>query len=219
MSKIKVFIFALAVMVVPSLAAVGVVAAAEWHYADRWQVADAAPPPVAVQTQATYDAPAASTVTVQAGPAKPAAGVINIGAAFGDWLQPYINAAVEAGMTALVSWVLFVLKTKFNIAIDAGHADSIKRALTTQANAMIASGLVKMEGLTVSVSNQQLADAANKVIAAVPDAVDHFGLTPAELEDKIVSMIPQTPAGAAIVAAAHGADPVPVQPVTLKSIS
>src|SRR5579872_2967448 len=38
-------------------------------------------------------------------PAQKGGGVIQIGAAFGDFLQPYIDAAVQALLAALVGWV------------------------------------------------------------------------------------------------------------------
>lgn len=166
---------------------------------------------VPVQVQTAWDAAPTQTVTV--GPqrvAPPSGGVINIGAAFGDWLQPYINALIEAALTGLGSWVLWVLKTKFNITIDAQQADAVRKAVTTQANALVAGGLVKMQGLTVTVDNAALADAANRILANVPDAVEHFGLTPDQLQDKLVAMIPQTPVGSAIVANAHGVAPAPM---------
>ena len=146
-------------------------------------------------------------------------GVINIGQAFGSVAEPYINALVQALVAAAMGWIFWLLKTKLNINIDAEHRASITQAVQRQASSLIADGAVAMEGKAVKVDNAALAQAVNMAIAAAPDAVARFGLTPERVEARIIDMIPQAPAGAQIVAAAHAngnghADPAPPAPGT-----
>lgn len=141
----------------------------------------------------------AADAPVQAG------GIINIGQAFSTAVAPYIDAIVQALIAALASWVLFKFKQKTGIDIDQGHRDAIVKALQNQAGALISAGAVKINGTTVRVDNLALAKAANDLLAAVPDAAKHFGLTPDFVAGKIIATIPQTAAGAQIVAQATAA--------------
>lgn len=116
-------------------------------------------------------------------------------------LQPYIVAAIGALITAAVGWLIMLANKKLGISID----DSMRRSLQTAATN--AAGLVlnqlgnQLSGVKVDVKNQLVADAANYVIKAAPDAVAHFGLTPDAIAQKIVALLPQvanttTPASA-----------------------
>ena len=128
-------------------------------------------------------------------------GVINIGQAFSTILAPYINAAVNALILAFVGWLGMILKNKFNVTIDEGH----------RAGSLIADGVVKMQGTRVTVPNAALAESANEIMAVIPDAAARLGFTPDYLAKRIIDVIPQTAAGAAMIAAAQ---PKPVVAAT-----
>ena len=141
-------------------------------------------------------------------PTKESGGVIDIGQALGPFLQPYVNAIVGSLLTALVSWVLLILKNKLNVSIDDAHRQALLTALKNQAGSLIADGLVTVEkDGKITVPNAQLAQSANEIMAVIPDAAARLGFTPDYLAKRIIDTIPQTAAGAAIVAAAQ---PVPV---------
>jgi hypothetical protein len=136
------------------------------------------------------------------GPA-PAGGIINVGQAFNAAVAPYVDAAVQAGIAALVSWLLLGLQKKTGIAIDAGHRQALTTALQNQAGSLLADGMVKMAGVKVNVDSPALAKAANDALASIPDVEKHFGLTPEYVAARIIDTIPQIAAGAAMVAQAH----------------
>ena len=141
-------------------------------------------------------------------PTKESGGVIDIGQALGPFLQPYVNAIVGSLLTALVSWVLLILKNKLNVSIDDAHRQALLTALKNQAGSLIADGMVTVEkDGKITVPNAQLAQSANEIMAVIPDAAARLGFTPDYLAKRIIDTIPQTAAGAAIVAAAQ---PVPV---------
>lgn len=130
-------------------------------------------------------------------------GFIDIGQAFSDAVAPYINALVQAGIAALIGWVALKVKQRTGVEIDEGHRDALTRALQSEASSLIAKGEVKMDGVKVNVGSEALASAVQNLSKRVPDALNHFGLTPDVLAKRIVAAIPQTQAGAQIVAAAH----------------
>lgn len=170
----------------------------------------AAPPNITVQPSAAPAVnvqTAAPQITVQpAAPAQPSGGLINIGQAFNDSVAPYINAAVNALILGLVGFLAKRFTDTTGVQIDLGHRNSLVRALQNQAGSLLADGKVKMQGITVHVDSDALANAANNMLKSIPDAEKHFGLTPDYVEKRIVDMIPQTSAGAALVSQAHGGD-------------
>lgn len=146
----------------------------------------------------------AQTPTVNAG------GIINIGQSLGPAFQPIVDDVVNALIVSFAGWICWLAKNKLNISIDAGHRDALVRALQNQAGSLIADGFVKVQGAKITVPTQQLAEAANEVLAVIPDAAARLGLTQDYVAKRIIDMIPQTPAGAAIAtAAAMSAAPVP----------
>lgn len=138
--------------------------------------------------------------TIVVPPAK-GSGFISIGRPFGDFLEPYIDAAVQALIAALISWVCWKIKEKTGVEIDQKHQEILTKALSNQAGSLIADGLVKVEGEKISVPNEHLAAAADEVMKVVPDVAKHFGLTPDYVAARIVDTIPQIAAGAQLVAA------------------
>lgn len=132
-------------------------------------------------------------------------GIINIGQAFSAAAAPYINAVVNALIAAVIGLIAWKVKQRTGIEIDQGHRDAVIRALQNQAGSLIADGMVKLENKTITVNSPALAKAANDVLASVPDAAKHFGLTPSYVADRIIDMIPQITAGAQLVGASKDA--------------
>lgn len=126
-----------------------------------------------------------------------AQGIINVGAAFGAW-QPYVDSIVGAIITALLTWVLMIVRTKLNVSIDDSMRATLETFLKNQAASLIADGAVKFSGLTVEVKSQALASAANAALTLIPDTVAHFGLTPEVLAQKIIDAVPQNTTAAAV---------------------
>jgi len=137
-------------------------------------------------------------------------GVINIGQALGPFLAPYFNALVNALILGFVSWLGVVLKNKFDISIDEGSRNALVTALQNQAGSLIADGLVKIEqNGKITVPSQNLVESANEIMGVIPDAATRLGFTPDYLVKRIVDTIPQTAAGAAMIAAAAPASAAP----------
>lgn len=178
--------------------------------------ASPAPAPGATDPVASVPSPIGSPTVVQVTPpAPPSGGFIQIGKIFGETMQPYIDALIQALALAFAGWVMTVLSLAYKRItgkeLEAKNRDAITLAVKNQAAGLLAAGAVQMQGTAIHVSNADIANAANKAIERVPEAFKQFGLSPADMEKKVMEAIPQTEAGAAIIAQAHAEAP-PVDP-------
>ena len=119
---------------------------------------------------------------------------IDVGQALNGSLQEIINGVVTAAITAVVTWLAYLAKSKFNIDIEARHREALTAFLQRQASGLVAQGAVKLQGIRVEVQSQALADAANQALSMIPGALTFFGLTPQRLQGMIVDLIPKQPA-------------------------
>ena len=109
---------------------------------------------------------------------------------FWGWLMPYVASAIGAVISFLVGWVLVLLKSKLGISIDDSMRDSLQTAATNAAGLLLNKLGNQLPG-TIDVKNQFVADAVNYVLKAAPDAINHFGLTPDAIAQKIIALLPQ----------------------------
>lgn len=147
-------------------------------------------------------------------PANTNGGIINL-SAFG-WLQPYVDTLVQSLIVVGFGWFA---KSKYGQMMDQSSRDALMTFAKNRASALIADGAVRMRGKTIDIHSAALATAANESKDAIPDAMKRFGLTPEAVAAKIVAAIPQTSAGAQIIANAHAVDPDPPAAVTSVSAS
>jgi len=167
--------------------------------------------PVAVGQVAAQVDQQGKVAIIQAPPAPAetkSGGVIAL-SAFG-WLQPYVDTVVQGLIVVFFGWIG---KSKYTQWLDQSSRDALETFVKNRASSLIADGAVRMQDKSVKVDNPLLYRAANEASTAIPDALKRFGLSPDVIAAKIVDAIPQTPAGAAIVAASHAEDdsqPVPV---------
>lgn len=169
-------------------------------------------PPGAVEAAPVLNVPGISAIgspTFVTPPAKQG-GIINIGQAFNEAAAPYIDAAVNALLLGLVGFAAKWWKDKTGTDLDKNLRDGLVRGLQNQAGSLLADGKVWMQDKTLQVNSPALAAAANNLLKSLPDAEKRFGLTPEFVKERIVDMIPQVSAGAAIVAQAH-TDTPPVE--------
>jgi hypothetical protein len=187
------------------------------QFAEAQQAAQGSPPPtsggpVAIGQAGAQVDPQGKVAIVMAPPVAPAAssgGIIQL-SAFG-WLQPYVDTVAQA---LIVAFFGVLGKSKYTQWLDASSRDALKTFVLNRASSLIADGAVSMESKSVKVDNQLLFHAASEAATAIPDALKRFNLTPEIVATKIIDAIPQTQAGAIIVAAAHAESPAAPVPVT-----
>lgn len=162
------------------------------------------------QLQAQVDPNSGKVAIIQAAPApaQQSGGVIHL-SAFG-WLAPYVDSLIQA---LIALGFAIVGKSKYSQWLDQSSRDALETFLKNRASSLIANGAVRISGKAVHVDSNLLYRAASEASTAIPDALKRFNLTPEVVASKIISAIPQVPAGASIVAAAHQDDAIP-EPVT-----
>lgn len=169
--------------------------------------------PVAVGQLAAQVDPVSGKVAILQAPAVPqesrGGGVIQL-SAFG-WLQPYADTIVQALITVGLAWLG---KSKYTQWMDQSGREALETFVRNRASSLIADGAVRMQDKSLHVDNPLLYRAAAEASTAIPDALKRFGLSPDVVAAKIVDAIPQTAAGAAIVATAHSEDTIAPVPVT-----
>jgi hypothetical protein len=131
---------------------------------------------------------AAGVIVLLAVPAWAADSTVSLGGLF-DLLQPYILAVFSAIATGLVAWLFAILRAKWNIEIDQAHRDALQTALTNAAGLALSKAQGGLAGKTVDLRSPLIAEAVKYVVAAVPTALGHFGLTPEALAQKIAAKI------------------------------
>lgn len=146
---------------------------------------------------------------IQAPTPPPASGGLIQLSAFG-WLAPYVDSALQA---LIVLGMGILGKSKYSQWLDQSGRDALETFLKNRAASMVADGGVWMQGKAVHVDNDLLFRAATQASVAIPDALKRFKLTPEVMAAKIVDAIPQTQAGAAIIATAHAESEVQPEPV------
>lgn len=123
------------------------------------------------------------------------AAAIDIGQIFGTALQPYIDALVSAAIAGIVGWWMWALNKFLGVKTEDSSRDALIAFADRQAHALVAKGVVKLNGLKVNVQSDALAAAANTGLTAIPGALTTFGITPEKartfLEDRIVAAIPK----------------------------
>lgn len=171
--------------------------------------------PVAIgqQMMQTDESHPGKVALVQSAP--PSGGIIQL-SAFG-WLEPYVDSVVQA---LILAGLAALGKSKYTQWMDQSARDALGTFVKNTASSLIADGFVRMKDKTVEVSSAALATEVSTAADRIPDAMKRFGLTPGAVAQKIVDAIPQTPAGAAIVATAHKPPDAPpiADPVTSASL-
>lgn len=115
---------------------------------------------------------------------------VDVGGIYGGF-RPYIVDIVGSLITLGVGWLLVLLKSKFNLDIDASHRDALQSALTNGAGLALNKLGNSLQGKSIEVGNPAVASAVNLVLKSAPDALAHFGITPQSVAEKIVAKLPQ----------------------------
>lgn len=121
------------------------------------------------------------------------AATIDFGPIVASGLSELVTSVVVALISVAIGWVLYIVKNKFSIDIEATHRDALKSFLERQARSLVADGATKLSGVKVEVSSPALAAAANAGLTAVPGALKFFKLTPERIGPMIIDALPQVP--------------------------
>lgn len=106
-----------------------------------------------------------------------------------DLIASFLLPIVSVLVAAIGGYLANLLRIKFGLQIEEQHRNAFQTALTNAAGLAIAKGKDIAAGKSVDVKNPAIADAVNYVIAAAPDALKYFGITPAAIAEKVTAKI------------------------------
>jgi hypothetical protein len=129
---------------------------------------------------------------------------IDLGAAATTWM-PILTGIVGAVVFVLAGWVLAIGTKKLGISIDDSMRNSLQTAARNAAGLLLNQLGNQLSGKVIDVKNPLVAQAANYVITHAPDAIDHFGLTPDVIAEKVLALLPQVANTATVTPAAPSA--------------
>ena len=104
-------------------------------------------------------------------------------------LKPYIDVLVNAAVLAAVGFIAGLVQKYTGVQISQSALDKLRAAAATQAGLLVAGAEDNLAKTTISVGHPLVAQAANQIIAMLPDAVKAVGATPEALQTLIVGEI------------------------------
>ena len=119
---------------------------------------------------------------------------------FIDGLLPYIVAGFGLLISTIFSAIGLYLKKRWNIEMDQRFSNQLQTGATNAAGLLIMKGAAKLDGATIKVHSEAVADAANDLIARFPEAIKHFDISTERVQEIIAGKIPQVLAPAPAVA-------------------
>lgn len=115
---------------------------------------------------------------------------VDVGAAWTS-LQTWAITFATLAISALVGWLLLLLKQKTGLSIDDSMRDALQTAVTNAAGLVLNKLGNQLQGKVIDVHNPFVAAAVNYVLMSAPKAIEHFGITPESIKEKIVAKLPQ----------------------------
>lgn len=96
-------------------------------------------------------------------------------------VEPLLLAVIYAGVPAILGYAAYLLKKRFGIELDATMNAKIQAAAMNAAGAVVAKFEGPLGNVSIDVRSKLVKDGVDLLLSKVPDAIDHFGLTPEEL--------------------------------------
>lgn len=118
----------------------------------------------------------------------------------GPFLQfviQYVLPALGTLLAAAVTWLVWFIKQKTGLQIEAQYRDAFQKALEQAAGGLLNKLGQRATNVTLDVHNPAVAAAINYVLKSAPDAVKKFGLEdkPREIAEKLANKVGVMTAG------------------------
>ncbi len=94
------------------------------------------------------------------------------------FFEPYLRALADAAIAGLIGWIAVLVQRWTGIQIDARHREALHSSAMTGVTRAIAELGVRLDGITVDVRSQVIANAVRWMEASVPDALARHRVTP-----------------------------------------
>lgn len=114
-----------------------------------------------------------------------------------DLFRPYLVEVASIFVAAVVGYLATTLKAKLGVDIEAKHREALQAALTNAAGLVINRAGGMASAIRLPTQNPLILEGVDYVVKSAPDALKHFGITPAaaggiltqKLEAKIGVMV------------------------------
>lgn len=100
------------------------------------------------------------------------------GSAVFEIVRPFLVEAAGVLISALMVWLVAIVRTKFKIEIEAKHREALQAALTNAAGLVINRAGGMASALILPSRNPLIIEGVDYVVKSAPDALKHFGITP-----------------------------------------
>lgn len=104
---------------------------------------------------------------------------------FLDPVRPYVAEVATIVIAGLVGWLGRRIHTLTGLNIEARHREALQSALENGARLVLDRVARSAGGKVVPLGNTVLGDGVEYVLRSVPDAVQHFGLSPERVGELI----------------------------------
>lgn len=104
-------------------------------------------------------------------------------------LKPYIDVIVQAAIGAAVIFTAGLVQKYTGVKVSQNALDKLRAAAATQAGILVAGAEDNLSKTVISVGHPKVAQAANQIIALLPDAAKAVGATPESLQTLIVGEV------------------------------
>jgi len=104
-------------------------------------------------------------------------------------LEPIFVPIVSAAVTALIAVAVNAFARWTGVKIDAAFEAKLQNAAANEAGALVAAASDNLATASIKVGDARVADAANRIIAELPQIAQALGLSPVDIQKFVVGEI------------------------------
>lgn len=108
-----------------------------------------------------------------------------------DFVLPILGMIISTIIAVFLPILLTKLAAKFNLQIEQQKRDALQTTLTNAAGGLLQQLGTRAKDVRITIADQKMRDAVQRVINGAPDAVKWAGLNEAEIARRILEKLPQ----------------------------
>ena len=102
-----------------------------------------------------------------------------------EFIQPYLTATATVVAPIIAYWIAMKVSSFLGVSMNATQVARLKSAAATEAGALVANAADNLANKTVPINDPRIVNAANSIIAKLPDTAAAVGATP----DTVAKMV------------------------------
>jgi hypothetical protein len=104
-------------------------------------------------------------------------------------LEPILVPIVSAAVTALIAVAVNAFARWTGVKIDAAFEAKLQNAAANEAGALVAAASDNLATASIKIGDRNVTDAANRIIAELPEITHALGLSPVDIQKFVVGEI------------------------------